>query len=479
MAACILCHPEGLGFSIFHSRSPHLMNTVLSRLVSITLLTALAIPLIYISFLSPIVGDTWNYVAAATRFNSVFDPFAAYGNSYWVANPRLGQLFLFISGVSASARVLVNFISLAALTLAAFTIITGRCFRPHVFNDVLTIALFLSLMWIIHQEIGLEFFYTPYTTNYVLGYATLLFFLIPYRLAMLRPHFNFEHSMLFAMLPLGLAAGLTNEHTSPIYIIMIGLALMLVPMTPQRQRWMAVGLAGLLFGYLLLFFAPGQSKRYGGVKYEAWEAPLSKKIEAAEKIAAYFADGWAIALLAGVVITIFVLWRVNRRGSTAEQGNASSAQSDVVAVGTLLLVAAIGMALPLVVSPMLGPRLLFASHVNLAMAASAILLAISNAWAWRTVLSVLVVGINAAYLWKAYLAYSVYQAQFRERAGVIESQKAASLSPVIVPNYTIKFGSLQKYVYREPCSPDPAERLNRARAFYFGVESLVLECPLD
>ena len=445
------------------------MNLVRIRLqmfFSVGLLAALAIPFLYINFLSPIVSDTWGIVAIAARFDSVFDPFDAYGNTYWNGNPRLGQLFLIIGGVSTPARVLVNFVSLSALTIAAFTIITGRLFRPYVINDVITAALFISALLLVHQEIGVQFFYTPYTTNYVLGYAVLLTFLVPYRIAMLQPHFNFERYLLFAMPPLGIMAGLTNEHTPPIYISMISLALLLLPIPTKRWRWMAGGLAGIAFGYALLFFAPGQSKRYGGVKYEAWESAVGKKIAAAEEITRYFAaDGRALALLAGFAAAAVILLLL-KRGDWREH----TEQGDALVIGVLLLIAAIGMAVPLIVSPRILPRLLFASHVNLAMAASAALLAISNAPAWRALLGVLAIGINAAFLWKAYLAYSLYHVQFLERAEIIESQKASRASPVVMPCYTIKFGSLKKYVRKERCNSDPTARLNRWRARYFGVE---------
>ena len=100
---------------------------ILRGVGAITLLTALAIPFVFINALSPIVHDLWGAVG---RFDSLADPFEAYVSTYQNGNPRLGSMALYFAGISLPARVLVQFASVAALTMAAFTIISGRTFRP-------------------------------------------------------------------------------------------------------------------------------------------------------------------------------------------------------------------------------------------------------------------------------------------------------------------------------------------------------------
>ena len=434
------------------------------------LLAALAAPFIYISALSPIVHDLWGVVG---RFDSVADIPRAYARTYLYNNPRLGGLALYVAGFSLPARVLVLFGSLAALTLAAFAIITGRLFRPYVARDVMIVAVFLSLLWLIHPEIGQQFFYAPYTTNYLLGYAVLLAFLVPYRIALMRASYTSERWLVFALPILGLAAGLTNEHTPPIYIAMIALAVALLPLSAVRRKWMVAGLFGLIVGFLLLFFAPGQSRRYGGIKFRAMEFDWDSKIASAGSILKSFAaDGWSIALIAVIVLASAAMWF----GRNAWRESKHDADRDTLILVALLVISAVGMAIPLIVSPLVGHRLLFASHVNIAMAATAVLLAISTAATWRIFLGVVAFGINAHFLYRAHSRYAAYHAQFAERVLSIERQKAQGLSPVVVPRYRLKFDRQRKYLHEEPCRAAPSNWRNGAMARYFGVPELMDEC---
>ena len=450
------------------------LSRLLRSSASIGLLGAWATAFVFISSLSPIVLDMWPSVALGASFDSSTDflaaAFEAYSRSYMGGNPRLGELFLNLSGSSKSVRILMQFVSLVALVMVAFTIITGRLFRPWRPADVLTVVLFLALLWMGHRETAREFFYMPYTTNYLIAYAILLAFLIPYRLALLRPSFPRERWLTFALPPLGVAAGLTNEHTPPVYIAMIGIALAFVPMPGQRWRWMASGVAGLVIGFVMLFFAPGQANRYQGIKYSAFD--LDGKLHTAGELMTHFtAKGGALVLLVGLAIaSARICSRRDRwREITAEQ-------RDALTIAALLTIAAIGMVAPLLVSPMLVHRLFFAPHVNLAMATTAVLLAVSGAPAWRTLLGVTAIGVNAAFFAMTYRAYSAYHAQFVERVASIQSQKAAGASTVVMPDYTLKFSSLKRFITREVCVSDPKVHPNPKKATYFGVESVAMDC---
>ncbi|MEZ0279635.1 MAG: DUF6056 family protein [Methylibium sp.] len=449
--------------------------SLLRSSASVGLLVALAIIFLYISSLSPIVLDMWRSVALGASFDSLTDflaaSFDAYVWNYMWGNPRLGELFLYFSGASKPFRMLMQFLSLVALVMVAFTIITGRLFQPWRPADALTVVLFLALLWIGHRETAREFFYVPYTSNYLVAYAILLAFLIPYRLALLHPSFPRERRLTFALPPFGVAAGLTNEHTVPVYIAMIGIALAFAPMPAQRWRWMASGLAGLVIGFVVLFFAPGQASRYQGIKYSAFD--LDGKLHAAGELITHFtARGGALLLLVGLAVaTARICSRRDRwREITAEQ-------RDALTIAALLTIAAIGMVAPLLVSPMLVHRLFFASHVNLAMATTTVLLAISAAPAWRTLLGVTAIGVNAAFFAMTYRAYSAYDAQFVERVASIQSQKAAGASTVVMLGYTLKFSSLKRFITREACVSDPKVYPNPEKAKYFGVESVAMDCP--
>jgi hypothetical protein len=312
----------------------------------------------------------------------------------------------------------------------------------------------------------------PFTANYLLAYAILLAFLIPYRLALIHPYFPAERWLTFALPLIGIGAGLSNEHTPPVYITMIGASLAFLPLTRQRWIWMASGLAGLAIGFTMLFFAPGQSRRYGGMKFEAMEFDFGAKLYKAGEITSQFVGrGWGLASLVGLVLmsAMICFGRGGWRGIATNQ-------RDALTIAALLTIAAIGMMLPLLVSPIIIPRLFFAPHINLAMATTAVLLAISAAPAWRTVLGAIALGANAFFFSKTYMAYSAYHAQFVERLVSIQTQKAAGASSVVMPGYTLKFNLIKRYVYKDPCWPDPNQYPNPQKAKYFGVRSVAMDC---
>jgi hypothetical protein len=133
--------------------------------------------------------------------------------------------------------------------------------------------------------------------------------------------------------------------------------------------------------------------------------------------------------------------------------------------------------MPLVVSPKIGHRLLFASNINFSMAATALLLALSVSWRWRGLCLAVALSVNAAHFWLAYLGYSTYAGQFEDRASAIAVQRIAGAEQVTMPYYTINFRPWRKYLRKEACISDPDHRLNKLKARYFGVKSLVMKCP--
>jgi hypothetical protein len=221
----------------------------------------------------------------------------------------------------------------------------------------------------------------------------------------------------------------------------------------------------------MLFFAPGQSRRYQGLKYSEFD--LDGKLHTVGELITHFAaKGGALVLLAGLAVASARI--CSRRDRWRE---ITPEQRDALTIAALLTIAAIGMVAPLLVSPMLVHRLFFAPHINLALATTAVLLAVSASPAWRALLGVIAIGINAAFFAMTYRAYSAYHAQFVERVASVQSQKAAGASSVIMPGYTLKFSSLKRFITREACLPDPKIHPNPEKAKYFGVQSVTMECP--
>ena len=81
-----------------------------------------------------------------------------------------------------------------------------------------------------------------------------------------------SHSVLLvvAMALWGILSGMTNEHTGPATLFAVCAAMLWMWWRQHRVPvWIVSGTVGLLFGFLLLFFAPGQQHRYGGLAQEA------------------------------------------------------------------------------------------------------------------------------------------------------------------------------------------------------------------
>ena len=77
----------------------------------------------------------------------------------------------------------------------------------------------------------------------------------------------------------GVLAGLTNEHTGPAFIV--GLTFYLAWRRRHRQPlapWMLTAVLGIVIGYGLLYWAPGQQVRYNGIAQatSVWQTVLQR-----------------------------------------------------------------------------------------------------------------------------------------------------------------------------------------------------------
>jgi len=67
------------------------------------------------------------------------------------------------------------------------------------------------------------------------------------------------------MLVLGWVAGMCNEHTGPTAMVAMAAFVYAAWRLRRLRAWMLAGMVGLYVGYPMLFFAPGQAVRYGGM----------------------------------------------------------------------------------------------------------------------------------------------------------------------------------------------------------------------
>jgi hypothetical protein len=103
----------------------------------------------------------------------------------------------------------------------------------------------------------------------VFGFLFTIAFFIPFRLNLTSGFGSGRFWWVLAtLMPMyGLFVGMCNEHTGPTAIL-VSVGFTVFAFTNKKIRpfaWFCTGSIGLTIGYLLLFFAPGQKKRYAGL----------------------------------------------------------------------------------------------------------------------------------------------------------------------------------------------------------------------
>ena len=420
--------------------------------------------LAYISWITPPMGDTWGYIILAETRSAWDLFFDSYLNGYMHRNPRIGQYALLLGAYGPLAQTVVNTLSLVLLLVAGFALATGRLPRA----DVRSVALlFVALGTIVAAgaQIGLAFFYMPYTANYVFGFALLALFLALVRMqgARVAP----GPGWIVAAVPLGLLAGLSNEHTPPVFIA-LGVLLAALSLTRFRVarfdafRWTA--LCALLVGYALLYFAPGQSKRYGGLgKEEGLSALLSDPFARVAKLAdALFTNSapfYAVALLLVGAVAVHAA----RRGRLAE-----------AFWPALLLAASFGIAAVCLASPLTGQRLLFASYATLGFSlAGGLHYLARESWAPWAIGGAGALGatLTFAFLANALPTYRALDQAYAMQVAAIDAAKKDGATAIRLAPYPFDFRGNRDMVRLESFRPEPEHRLNRLRARVYRLES--------
>ena len=217
----------------------------------------------------PVMGDGWGHVAWYR--DHPFTLRAIYENAkaiYQFENPRLGQLATLLMYAPGPYHMIVTPLLelgvLALLTVLALGRWPGVRRADDAFAALLVTALFVACV----PQIGAILFYRPFTGNYTFGLALNLLWLVPYRLELAAPRPG-RPWLIPAIVVVGVAAGLCNEHTGLAFLA-LGLAATIVARRRGALRgWMIAGLVALAAGYIALLTAPGQHLRYGGLAEHA------------------------------------------------------------------------------------------------------------------------------------------------------------------------------------------------------------------
>ena len=228
-------------------------------------LAVLAITAAVICALEPVQGDGWGHFAAA-RQPVTWDRLVAFAKGGYVGgNPRWGQLVLLAMFDEPMIAVVATPMVVVGMVLVALTLISGRWPNPSDPRDRALVGPVIALVIASTPHFGASWFHRPYCANYLYPLLVQLTWLIPYRFALARSLAR-PVWLALAITPLGVLAGLGNEHTG------LGLAAGAAACTyvmwrrDRRVPWWAVlGIAALVAGYIALLTAPGQLVRYGAL----------------------------------------------------------------------------------------------------------------------------------------------------------------------------------------------------------------------
>jgi Family of unknown function (DUF6056) len=366
----------------------------------------------------PILRDSWgNYLWF--RSNGRIDGEALWGNlwgAYIAGNPRLGQFATFLLFSSE----LVHIVATTAMGLASFTCLTalalGRWPSWRRAEDAWLFGAIVAMVLVGVPQVGPMFFYRPFVGNYVYGFFFHLVLYLPYRFFARSPGAR-PWWWTPALLLWGLAAGLTNEHTGPASLVVLVVAVAWFRCRGDRwAAWMFAGVLGLLAGYLLLYFAPGQAFRYNGL---AAQQTLLQRIfsrSAHDSFRIVYTLLISLAGLAPWALVSLVTARVRRHRPAPVDLRISAA---ALITGALMVLTLFG-------SPKWGPRLYFASTSMFILAVSIwVRVALSTPWARR-----LLVALSLGASLYAYVVllrtYATANREFEARMAMLDRSSGRS-----------------------------------------------------
>lgn len=384
------------------------------------LLAVLVFSLFIWSWQYPTTNDMWAGLSAKT---SLIDAIRSYLKSYLDNNPRIGEFFRILL---ASQRVLSAAYCCATLSVLGF--ICAGIARVPVVSLASFLAIFLATIFFSSSISGVMAIYLPYSSNYVFGALVLFGFLAIYALALYRE--VDARWLAFVIVPVGFAAGLTNESTVPFAIAMVVIYCL---WKMQRLRaWEPIGVISIIAGYAALFFAPGEGRRYGGVEYENFHLDISFLLKRAADVSGLLiSETWPFLVLACALAILAI--------------RAAGFGSPRIIIGMTALVGTFGMVAPLIVSPLLGPRLLFGSEVCLAISILTFVaeLDLKPLLAMATAASAAGILI---YLAQGYTVVFSYHDAFVVWSSTLEKQRAGGVKDATALPYEFAFSGERRFV---------------------------------
>jgi hypothetical protein len=214
---------------------------------------------------TPVVLDDWFQLRYWRDHDVGVGSLWAYArHNYLHYNPRLGEVLLAFIDSSRAIHIIVTPLVQVAVLPIVFAIAFGRWPRARV-RDLQLLLFIQTMIWLVIPIPGIIYFYRPIATNYLWAFTITLALFVPYRFALAGGSDRRRLWLAPLMLVLGWAAGMCNEHTGPAAMVAMAGFLYLAWRARKLRAWMVAGMVGLYIGYPMLFFAPGQAVRYGGL----------------------------------------------------------------------------------------------------------------------------------------------------------------------------------------------------------------------
>ena len=212
----------------------------------------------------PFAYDAWNVARDTNGTAFSVGNWVDYGlDQYAHSNPRVGQWLTYLAYKLEYFAVIATPLAYLALALAVTVLGMGRWPAWKRGKDLALFAIVLGVMWFALPHIGMILFNRAYGANYVYGAVIQLWFLVVLRL---RPHGEGSVAACIPYWLLGVFAGASNEHTGPTLVIFtLAYAAWRYRTSEAMPKLALSGAFGVVAGFAIIFFAPGQGERYDGL----------------------------------------------------------------------------------------------------------------------------------------------------------------------------------------------------------------------
>lgn len=430
------------------------------------LLAALAGLAAFLEHGAPVTLDGWRHHLKWNQPDYGFGDWAIYyWNTWRGGNPRLGQWLTHAVYAPGPWGELCAAGLVVAFHLLIPALVLGRWPDPRRGSDLFLLVATSALYWMGVPQPGVSLFYRPVATNYTFGaFATLALF-VPLRFWVARGCPDDRRWLpALAGAAAGFTVGLCNEHSGPTAIVAFAAvpSVLALRRGVRVPRWLTVTWVALVLGYLALYFAPGQSKRYAGLALE--QGMLERVLERGwpdnPVLLAKFlkGEGWLLAVAAACGWVALV-----RRGSLADADRRHLVEAGWWTLGGFSIVVVT------LVSPKIGSRMWIAGALPMIVATGIFVRLAATTRLVRKTLTVGALLVTVSCWGLAFTTYTQLADEFEVRMELIESAPAGS--KLTVPPYSVRKGQMffgddfeQKRIRRIVAKGYGLKSISRARS---------------